>query len=140
MLKTSGAAYCNLLKGPEHAAEVIFEAKGTPDQLHRLQFEVDKCTGKVARDADYVAPPPSTFECSVCFGEFLLHDGVACVDFEETSEDDTSHSFCTECIRGNAVALSDPSHGHLASGGIGLRCMEGGCGNVLLLSKFWLCI
>lgn len=142
--RASGAAFLHLTKEKTRSGDCVFDAKGTADQLHRLQFEVDKCCGRVARDAEYTPlpppapqspPPPPTFECSVCFQEFLVHDGVACVAFHDDGDKDRSHSFCPECIHGQATALSDPSHGTLATGGVGLVCMDADCGNVLLMSN-----
>jgi hypothetical protein len=58
----------------------------------------------------------------------------------ENNEYDTVHSFCNDCIAQLSEQLASPfCEIPLGVGGVGLRCPEVGCPNVILLSKLIIC-
>uniref|UniRef100_A0A914D0G7 RING-type domain-containing protein n=1 Tax=Acrobeloides nanus TaxID=290746 RepID=A0A914D0G7_9BILA len=115
----------------------IFLIQGTPFQIHQAKHQIAIKAQQIPKDSPlpaFVAPPPKTFQCNVCYENFPLHDGVACVDRNEESEE--KHSFCIECIQNQARAAVDVVDStKLAKGGIGLPCMEHECTNALMLSE-----
>jgi hypothetical protein len=94
-------------------------------------------------DADKVLGPVRTFQCVVCFDDFPLPSAISChsegefIDLVEPSNSQRpeSHSFCPDCIRGQAGAATTDTP--ISTGGIGLRCMAEGCKNAILFGKWW---
>ena len=75
-------------------------------------------------------------KCVVCFETFNVLDGfVTCQPAEAGPETlEGPHHVCVDCIRGQSHAASEDIT--LPPGGIGLRCPDPDCGNVLRFSKF----
>uniref|UniRef100_A0A914CHG4 RING-type domain-containing protein n=1 Tax=Acrobeloides nanus TaxID=290746 RepID=A0A914CHG4_9BILA len=80
----------------------------------------------------------SSFQCPVCFDEYPLESGVSCkamipINGPSTSKSLETHRFCKQCIKGHAEAATTEIP--LATGAVGLKCMEHQCENPILFSE-----
>ncbi|GMR55069.1 hypothetical protein PMAYCL1PPCAC_25264 [Pristionchus mayeri] len=75
----------------------------------------------------------TTFTCIVCYEEYRTHLAVSCVvhrSGEKTEAAGETHSFCAECVRGQAKAALEQNV--IVFSGIGIKCMQPGCANILM--------
>uniref|UniRef100_A0A914Y199 RING-type domain-containing protein n=1 Tax=Panagrolaimus superbus TaxID=310955 RepID=A0A914Y199_9BILA len=97
-----------------------------------------------SKSRDSVGSPPTSpgfgkslnFQCVICFESYPSQEGfIVCKPFEAavTSPRDP-HKLCIDCIRGHCHAAIDDMA--LAPGGIGLRCPDPNCKNVLHFADF----
>jgi hypothetical protein len=125
------------------AEEIVFEgADNYNHEIKGINCYRNKCVGVFPYDEvkHHLIPEMSAalnsvmtkFNCSVCFFDHSMKDGITCQNVEQSNKDnEESHTFCLECIK--EFAARDETA--LAYGGLGLGCMQNGCKHALMLSK-----
>jgi TRIAD3 protein (E3 ubiquitin-protein ligase RNF216) len=98
---------------------------------------------KSSKDSSPSSPPTSpgfgkmpNFKCVICFETYSSLEGfIVCKPFESgITSPREPHKLCIDCIRGHShAAVEDMT---LAPGGIGLRCPDPSCKNVLHFADF----
>ncbi|GMT29352.1 hypothetical protein PFISCL1PPCAC_20649, partial [Pristionchus fissidentatus] len=71
-----------------------------------------------------------SFECAVCFDSFTSALAISCTPTVHSRRKAASHSFCADCVKGHAAAAVDQNV--IVPSGIGLKCMQPVCENVLI--------
>ena len=75
------------------------------------------------------------FDCPICLESYPVTDGcILCSSFNNRGNPRKVHRVCINCIKG--LAKSAIENNQIAEGGIGLRCSDLECPNIIPISKY----
>uniref|UniRef100_A0A914PE01 RING-type domain-containing protein n=1 Tax=Panagrolaimus davidi TaxID=227884 RepID=A0A914PE01_9BILA len=82
---------------------------------------------------DFVKNKNPEFQCLICYQNFPINEGFKCSSILN-SVNVLKHLICVTCLKG--YAHNSCFEGIVGYGGLGLKCVEPDCNNVILLSEF----